>query len=184
MDLRNSVLECAEQARAATGLGDLVEHRFVGGELVGTGRMHPERCRRTRPCTRLALLLGAAAAAAPVLTQLECTLASRHGEVDIREDLSVEQRAMKFTPRIVHAVALAERVKVVALPRMQFTRQRQGVLDVAEGIHRTELTRQAPHLGVEEPDIERRVVNDQFRAFDEGDELVCDLAEARLPFQP
>ena len=44
-------------------------------------------------------------------------LPAGHGEIDVGQNLGVEQRAVQRATGIVHAVALAQRIEVVLLPR-------------------------------------------------------------------
>ena len=112
--------------------------------------------------------------------QAELALARGHREIDIGEQLRIEQRTVQLPLRIVDAEAPAQRVQRNPLPRIACTRHLQRVLDRAARFHVPELRSEPRELGIEEADVERGVVDHQFRAVDEGEEFVDDLVEARL----
>ena len=112
----------------------------------------------------------------------ERLLAARHREIDLGQELGVEQRAVHRPVRIVDAEALAERVEAVALAGEHLAREREGVDDARVEI-RAPGARHARELGVEKADVERRVVDDPFRAAGELDEFRRDLPELRLALE-
>ena len=63
--------------------------------------------------------------------EAEGGLAAAHREVDVRQDAGVEQRAVQVAAGVVDAVALAERIEVVALARVHAARERERVEDAA-----------------------------------------------------
>ncbi len=77
-------------------------------------------------------------------------------------------------------VAFAQRVQAVALARMHLTRERQGVDDLADVARLSRRPRQTLQLGIEEGQVERRVVDDQLGAADELEQLLDHVGEARL----
>ncbi len=91
---------------------------------------------------------------------------------------------MQLALGVVDAVALAQRIETVALARMQAARQRQRVEHLADRRDGARIAGQARELGVEETDVERRVVNDELGAADEREQLVGDLGELRRLLQP
>jgi hypothetical protein len=113
------------------------------------------------------------------MVERERRLAAAHGEVDVREDARIEQRAVQVAARVVHLVALAERVQAVALPGMQAPRERQRVEHAADVGDRPAGARER-QLRVEEADVEFRIVDDELGALDEREELPRDVREARL----
>jgi hypothetical protein len=68
--------------------------------------------------------------------------------------------------------------RTVALAGVQAARQRQRIEHLAEGRDATRV-RQARELRIQEADVEWRVVNDELRAVDEGDQLRGDLGKLR-----
>ena len=85
--------------------------------------------------------------------------------------------------RVVDAVALAQGIETVALPGVQLTRHGERIEDLAERCDLARLTGQTLELRIQERDVEGGVVDHELRAFDELQELVCDLREARLTIQ-
>jgi hypothetical protein len=79
-------------------------------------------------------------------------------------------------------VALAERVERVLLPRVQLAGLAQGV-DHCGDVVLDRLEAELLKLGVQELDVERRVVDDQLGAGDVLEELARDVGEARLVLQ-
>ena len=84
---------------------------------------------------------------------------------------------------------LEKALKLSPLEPLAFN-TRMGIASVlACSAHRAEIRHQllrrwqAPELVVQETDVERRVVDDQFRALDELDQLVDDVREFRLLLQ-
>src|SRR5688572_26673827 len=95
------------------------------------------------------------------LAENQRRLAAGHGQIDVEQDLRIEQCAVQLAMRVVDAVALAQRIKAVALTRMHLPRQRQRVDHRAELAHAPRGARQTLQLRVEERDVERGVVNHQ-----------------------
>ena len=85
--------------------------------------------------------------------------------------------------RVVDRVALAQGVQAVALAGMHLPRQRQGIEDSAE-IGDFSYSVEPPELGIQEGDVERRIVNNEFRIAHELEKLRLDLRERRLIRQP
>src|SRR5690606_24598841 len=106
------LLEAAPHGLAATRLVEGGEALLVRGELLaGRPQHHQFTSRPPGPLRRLARgrdLTG--------LVERERALPTRHREVDVEQQLGVEQRAVQVAMRVVHRVALAERVEPVALP--------------------------------------------------------------------
>src|SRR5690606_26242773 len=78
------------------------------------------------------------------------------------------------------AQALAQRVQGIALSREALPRQLQRILDRAQLAQRAEAAAQARELGIEEAQVEGGVVDDQFGAVDESEELLGHVGEFRL----
>ena len=87
---------------------------------------------------------------------------------------------MQVTVRVVHRVALAERVEPVALARVHLPRHQQRVEHLAELADATGRFGQARELGVEERDVERCVVDHQLGTAHELDPFGGDVREAWL----
>jgi hypothetical protein len=80
----------------------------------------------------------------------QAVLAARHGEINLREALRVEQRAVERAVGVIDLVALAKGVERVPLARMQLARLAQRVDDRPYMLFdRGEL--RLLELGVEEP---------------------------------
>ncbi|CRR36568.1 hypothetical protein PAERUG_E16_London_17_VIM_2_04_14_05141 [Pseudomonas aeruginosa] len=154
-------------------------------QLFGVGAQHRGGDpRRIEPTDRADHRPAAAVAFRAAAGQRQAGLAAGHRQVDVGEDLGVEQRAVQVAAGVVHAVALAQRIEVVALARMALAGHQQGIQHRAVLGHvRAVLLAQQGELVVDEADIERRVVDDQLGAADEFEEIVGDLAEARLVLQ-
>ena len=106
-------------------------------------------------------------------------LAAAHGEVHVREDARIEQRAVQVAAGVVDAVALAERVEAVALAGMHAPRERERVADAAVIGN----PRRAPcgrELGVQEADVELRIVDHELGVVHEGEEFLHHIDEGRL----
>src|SRR5690606_32144669 len=80
----------------------------------------------------------------------------------------------------VHPEPAAQRIQGVALAGEALARQQQRVLDPAPVGQAAVLVTGQAQLVVQEADVESGVVDDEFRAIDESEELVHDLGEARL----
>jgi hypothetical protein len=79
--------------------------------------------------------------------------------------------------RVVDAIALAQRVEVVLLAGVQILGHPQGVADpVAYGVHRGHV--EQCEFGVQETDIERGVVDDQFGSAHEVEKLDGHIGKA------
>src|SRR5688572_25485523 len=109
---------------------------------------------------------------------VERLLATRHRDPHVGEQLRVEERPVQRAARVVDAVALAERVERVLAARVRLARHLQRVAHGADGAHAR--AADALELGVEEGDVEGRVVDQELRALHELEELVGDVGEARL----
>ena len=83
---------------------------------------------------------------------------------------------------MVDLVALAQRVEIVLLARVQIARHAQRV-DHVGAIHGDRLQIDQPQLRIEKRAVEWRVVNDKFRAGDEFEQIFGDVAELRLVAQ-
>src|SRR5204862_1532332 len=108
------------------------------------------------------------------------TLAARHREIDLGQDLRVEQRAVELTLAVVDAVALRKRVQAVALPRMQPARETKRVEHAAALTHVLGQSRQAAQLVVQELHVELGVVNHELGACHEREKLLRHFGELRL----
>ena len=98
-------------------------------------------------------------------------------DIDLGQQLGVEQRAVLDPLRVVDLVARAEIVEPVRAAGMLAPRQHQRIDQPLAG-HRGFLD--ALELGVEEAEIEHRVVRDQRRVAEELDQLLDLVREQRL----
>src|SRR5487761_519465 len=86
---------------------------------------------------------------------------------------------MQLPARVVDVVALAERVEIVALPRVHLPCEYQRIENAAELAHHERAAGTA-QLRIEEGNVELGVVDHELRAADELEELVRYLSEPRL----
>ena len=89
---------------------------------------------------------------------------------------------MQRTVRIVHAQPLAQRIQRIALAGKR-SRAITGIDHRAAIGDLPVLRAQQRQFVVEEAQVERRVVDDQLGAIDEGKEFIGDLREVRLVSQ-
>ena len=95
----------------------------------------------------------------------QAVLAAGHRQINFRQQLRIQQRAMQRARRIVDLVTLAQRIEAVALARMQIFGHAQRVDDCGT-ISGEFLFAHQRQFGIEKADIEWCVVNDQFGAGD------------------
>jgi hypothetical protein len=98
-------------------------------------------------------------------------------DVDLGQQLGVEQRAVLGAARIVDRIARAEIVETVRHAGMLAPRQQQRI-DQPVAPDRRPLD--AVEFGVDEADVERRVVDHQRRVGDEFEKLFDDMGKQRL----
>jgi hypothetical protein len=87
---------------------------------------------------------------------------------------------VQLTAGVIHLVALAERIQAVALSRVQLPRERKRVQHAAIMLDRLLCLTEPLELVVDEPHIERRVVNNELCTLDEGEKRFSHLVERRL----
>ncbi|MCY1428738.1 hypothetical protein D9M71_446340 [compost metagenome] len=88
---------------------------------------------------------------------------------------------MQVAAGVVYAIALAQGVEVVALPRVTLAGHPQGVEHAAVVVDLGALLlAEQGEFVIDEADVERCVMDDQLGAVDELEEFVGDLTEARL----
>ena len=112
--------------------------------------------------------------------QQQACLAARHRQIDFRENPRVQQRSVQFAPGVVHVITLGEGVEAVLLARMHPPRQRQRVQHPAVLADVLDRRFQPLQFVVDEPHVEVRVVDDQFRAADKLQEFRGHVLEQRL----
>ncbi len=101
-------------------------------------------------------------------------------DVDAGEQQGIQQRAVLGALGQIDAVALAQRIQAVGAGRMTAPRQHQRI-DDAVGCERR--PRNPFQLGIDESEIERGIVRNQWRIFDKAQELVGHVLEERLVLQ-
>lgn len=102
-------------------------------------------------------------------------LASGHRNIDLGKDFGIQQGAMQGPMRIIDTVAFAQGVEVVLFPRMQFLGHVQGIQHaVAYRIDRKPC-RAGQVRRVEEANIKRGVMDDQFGSSHEIKKLCGDF---------
>lgn len=173
------------QRRAASGFGDDFQPHLMRRQFFFGRTNDPRWLTIGRQAadfgSGVVRALARAIAVGGITGQRQAGLATGHGQVDVGENLRVEQGAVQFTAGVVDAVTFAQGVKAVALPRVAFPGHHQGVEDAA--VLRDVSAIVLPHQGefvVDEANVERRVMDDQLRAFDELEELVGHFGETRL----
>ncbi len=102
---------------------------------------------------------------------------ARQLEIDLGGELGVEQRAVQAARREIDAEALAQLVERIARPGEPALGDVDRV-DCARGRDRRAAV--AVQLGIEEFEVEARIVDDQRRVADELQELLDDMGEERL----
>jgi CBS domain-containing protein len=119
------------------------------------------------------------AAAVGTAVEEERALATGHRQINLRQQMRVQQGAMELALRVVDVVALAQVVQSVLLAGMQLARQRHRIGDGADVLQLLRKAR-ARELSIEKAEIERRVVDQQLRAFQVIPQRARDLRELRL----
>ena len=107
-------------------------------------------------------------------------LPTGHCQIDVSQQMRIQQRTVEFTTGVVDVVTLAERVQAVALTGMQTTRETQRIDDRTDCSHGVWRASGSLELGIEKAHIEVGIVDDQLGTGDESEEILGDLAEARL----
>jgi hypothetical protein len=87
---------------------------------------------------------------------------------------------MQLPVRVVHAQPPAQCVERIALPRVALPSQLQRIEYGDAFAQRPVALAQPRKLGLQEAHVERRVVDHQLGAVDEGEKFVGDLGKARL----
>src|SRR3569623_690398 len=82
--------------------------------------------------------------------------------------------------RIVDGVTLAQRVEAVALTRMKPAGVTEGIVRRAMIAQRAVTAAKQREIVIDAADVERRDVNDEFGAANEGEEFLDDVGEALL----
>ena len=98
-------------------------------------------------------------------------------DIDLGEKLGIEQGAVQRAARGVDLVARQQRVERGGAAGMLAAGEHQRVDHPLVGDRRAA---EAVELGIDEAHVEAGVVGDQIAFFEEGDEFLGDLGEARL----
>ncbi len=151
---------------------------FVGGHFLLVRPDHRD-AHRVAEAAR-GVQARAAARRVEIRAQDEFGLAAGHGEIHLGQDPRIEQRAVVFAMRIVDRIALAQRIEVVALSGMHLARERSVSSTRHSSRDPERALLEARELGVQEGDVERRVVNDEFGVADEIQELGMNLRKRRF----
>ncbi|CAM2158074.1 hypothetical protein PT2222_40072 [Paraburkholderia tropica] len=167
---------CAPDRGAFERLVEAVEQGVVLADLVGARGDHGQRERLEAHARRGAGIVRVVRARH---VDHEAFLAARHRQIDFGEQFRVEQCAVQRAVRVADAEAVAQRIERIAFAREDLLGLHQRVDHLAAMLLERRL---ADHrkLGIEKADVERRVVNDQFRAANEVENLVRDFGEFRL----
>ena len=102
---------------------------FNSSGLARTTRIEPTSRTCDAPPKAFAAVRGLARAA-----ELQHRLAAGHRQIHVRENLGIEERAVKLPRRVVDLVALAQRIEAVALAWVKLARQRETVDDPAAAL--------------------------------------------------
>ena len=174
------IFQLFPKALAAALLVYLLQPGLVRGQLFGGRR--DDRKFRTVGIEPPDGGLGRAGLHRTAAVLEQAGLAACHGEIDVGQDFGVEQRAVQRAAGVVHAVAPAQRIEVVLLPRVHLARELQRVndgamlLDARRGafaVHQRQLV-------IKEADVERRVMDDQLRVLHELEKIPGNVGELRL----
>src|SRR5258708_11093649 len=153
-------LDVGEQPRV---LGELIRARLDDDEP----RALAVRRRRQRSRAR------------PVELDREAVLAAGHGEIDLREERRVEQRAVERAVAVVDLITLAQGVERVFLARMQLLGLLQRVDDRDTLMHER-IESGFLQFRIEKLDVEVGIVNHHRSAADEIEEIGRQVAELGL----
>src|SRR5690606_10748823 len=96
--------------------------------------------------------------------EADLALPGGEGQVCLGQQLRIEQRAVQLAMRVVHPQPPAQRIERIALAREALAREQQRILHVAAVGDAAVVRACQAQLVVEEADVERRVVDDQFGA--------------------
>src|SRR5450830_571632 len=143
---------------------------FVGGDFVGAGGLEDDVGQGHD------FQYGAVGRYFHFFLHAEAVLAARHGQVDVGQQFGVQQRAVQLAVGVGDAVAVAQGVERVALAGVHFFRLHQGI-DHAVHLLVDRWQVQALQFGVEEADIKRCVVDDQFGVGNIGAEFFDDFCK-------
>ena len=144
---------------------------------LGIGEAGFEHARRYRPGS----IRGGLSRGGDDGRQVEiCLLAAEKLDVDLRHDLGVEERPVLGAPAAIDPVVVAESVEVITVTRVHAPGEEGRVDHVIQLDCRWPPLKQARILGVEEADVEGRVVDDQRSVADKGQQLGNDGGEQRL----
>src|SRR4051812_17793046 len=113
-------------------------------------------------------------------SQCKRGLTTRHRKIDVRQYPRVEQGTVQLAPGVINAIALAQSVQIVALPRMHGAGERERIQHAAKRRNSARLRRQPCEFCIQKRYVERRVVNYELRIVDKEDELLGDLRKFRL----
>src|SRR5690606_52837 len=115
-----------------------------------------------------------------ITLQRQCSLPPGHRQVDVCQNFRVEQSTVQLALRIVDVIAIAQRVEIVLLAGVSLPRHDQRVDHLAQLLDAYIAAVEQLQLVVEEADIEWGVVDDQFGAANEVQQLLDHMAEQRL----
>ena len=149
------------------------QHRIVLGQFIAAGR-HDDNLAQRDDFERLAIV-------ARFFFHIhgQRILAARHRQIHIGQQLRVEQRAVQLAVRIRDVVAVAQRIKRVALAGVQLFCLHQRVDDAVAVLDEWRQAH-AREFSVQKTQVERRVVDDHLRALDEVAQFMGDLVELRF----
>ena len=100
-------------------------------------------------------------------------------DIDFGQQLTVEQRTMLNTGRVIDLIPSTQSVQAVWATGMLAPRNCQSI---DHPIPRDERTFDLLEFPVQEPQVETGIVNKKRRIVDERDELICQLTEEWLIF--
>ena len=107
-------------------------------------------------------------------------MAPGHGQVNIRQDFSIQQCAVQVALRIIYIVAIAQCIQVIALSRVFRAGHHQGVHNATQVCHRALLLRQAFQLGVKKAQVKWRIVDYQLGTAHKFNEICSNPFKQRL----
>ena len=163
----------APDALALGGLVQAGDGGVVGGQFVGAGAEEDD-FGQGHDFQR-----GAIGGHFHLFFHAQAVLAPRHGQVNIGQQFRIQQCAVQLAVGVRDAVAVAQGVERVALAGMHFLRLHQRIDHAVDLlVHGRQV--QALEFRVQEADVERGIVDDQFGAGDIGAKFIGDFREFRL----
>ena len=177
----SATFELQPKATSAAGFVDVGELTCMRLDFVTARAYHRNRAGPSYP--RCATQIAGGRRGSAGAAEFQHRLATSHRQVHVCENLGIEKRAVKLARRVVDLVALAQRIKAVALPRMKLPRQRETVENPAVAFHPQIRVPEPCEFVIEERYVEWGVVNDDLCARDEFQNVRVNIRESGFVLQ-